>query len=246
MPLGDRRPEHCLGVRLDRVIERRHDAPPLALRRRADHVDRATERVAHDRLLPGLAGELFVVLDLEAAEPLVVGPRETDDLRAHRALRVGAPLFGVAVHADEVAVEELRGCFRVCEPLDVDEAAAFVQQLRVERIRVDAKQLMGRDGDGPWVHHLARVGVDRLGLLPDCELDARLVEDRSAAGRDDDRLVMLTLGHLPERCGVHALEPDGARECAGEDESESREQQADAAIGLPVAHRGSAQCPRFT
>ena len=81
---------------------------------------------------------------------------------------------------------------------------------------------------------LLRVGVDRRRLLADRELDARRVEDRAAARRDDDRLAVLALGHLPERRSVDPLQPDGAPERADEDESEDREQEANAPVGLLV------------
>ena len=72
--------QHLFGVRLDRVIDRQEEAVALLLGRGAQHVDRAPERVADDRLLAGLAGEIVVVLDLEAAHASVVGARETDHL----------------------------------------------------------------------------------------------------------------------------------------------------------------------
>ena len=62
----------------------------LLLRRHAEDVDRAPERVADNRLLAGLAGQVAVVLHLEPAETLVVGAGETDHLRRDGALRVRA------------------------------------------------------------------------------------------------------------------------------------------------------------
>jgi hypothetical protein len=41
---------------------------------------------------------------------------------------------------------------------------------------------------------------------------------------------MLARGHLLERAGLHALEPDGTGERGGEDEDEESEQEPDAPI----------------
>ena len=196
---------------------------PLAFGSGADDVDRLPEGVTDDRLLARLAGELLVVLDLEAAEPLVVGAGEADHLGGNAALWIGALLLRIVVHAGEGLLHERLGLGRVGEALDVDERRLAVQELRIELVRVDAEDPVGRDRHGPGVRQLAWVGVDRLRLLADRELYAVRVEDGAAPGRDHDRLAMLPFGHSPERCGANALEPDGSRERRREDEREDHE-----------------------
>ena len=83
--------------------------------------------------------------ELEPAEALVVGAGEADHLRADRALRVRALLLRVGVDPGEVLREELVGALRVGEALDVEEVRLLAQQLRIERVRVDAEQLVRRD-----------------------------------------------------------------------------------------------------
>jgi hypothetical protein len=197
-------------------------------------VTTSPEGIAHDRPLAGPAGQALVVLDLEARETLVVGACVADELGADGALRVGALLLRIGVDTGEALLDELRRLPRVGEAFDVDEARLLREKLRVERIRVDAEQAVRGDGHLPRLRHLPGVGVHRRRLLADCELHARTVEDRPAPRRDRQRLAVLPLRHAAERRGVDALEPDGPRERAAEDEHERGEQQADPAVGLLV------------
>src|SRR5262249_42292031 len=119
----------------------------------------------------------------------------------------------------------------------------LVDQLRVEGVRVDTEEPLRRDRDRSRLRHLPWVGVDGGHLLADRELHPGPVVDRPAAGGNGHRLAMLPLGELAERRRPDALQPDRARERRGEDHDEDREQQADAAICLPVLH---AYRPRLT
>src|SRR5438270_774641 len=228
--------QHLLGVRLDLAVDRREDRVALVLGRRADDVDRAPERVADDRLPAGLAGEALVVLHLEPGEALVVRAREADHLRPDAQLRIRALLLRIAVHAGEAPLQERRRLERVGEALDVDEARLAVEQLRVERVRIDPEVAVRGERDVARTRDLARVAVDGRRLLADCELEPGAVEDRAAAGGDRDRLVVLALGEPAERRRLHALQPHRARKRPCEDEDEKRKQQADAPVGLALTH----------
>ena len=123
--------------------------------------------------------------------------------------------------------------------LDVDEGARAIRELRVELLRIDAESLAGGQRHGPRILDPARVRVDRRRLLADRERLADAVEDRAAPGGDDDRLAVLAQRHPLERGGLHSLQPDRPGERAGEDEREEDEEQADAAVGDPLAHLAS-------
>ena len=182
MPLGDRLAQHLLGLRLDRVVERRVKVGAFPDGARLDDVDRRARTGRRTFVcMPGLPASWWLYCELEAAEALVVGPGEPDDLRADGALRVRALLLRVGADAGEVLLQELGGLGGVGEALDVDEVRLLVQQLRVERVRVDAEQLSGRERDGARLTQLGRVGVDGRRLLADRELGARPVEDRARA-----------------------------------------------------------------
>ncbi len=182
-----------------------------------------------------MPGQLVVVLELEAAEPLVVDARVPDHLRRGGVLRIRAALLGVVEHAGEALLQEGRGLRRVGEALDVDEPALLVDERRVQPVAVDAEQVVRRQRDPARVRHLLRVGVDRPRLLADRELDARAIVDRAAAGRDLLRLLVLGVRDVREVPCVDALQPDRPRQDAGEREREEREEQADAAVGLLLA-----------
>src|SRR5437867_2122042 len=83
------------------------------------HVDRAPGRVADDRLLPGMAGQLAVVLQLQPAEAAVVDARVTDHLGGDAALRVLPPLLRVGEDPREVPLQEERRLRGLGEALDV-------------------------------------------------------------------------------------------------------------------------------
>ena len=141
VPLRDRRAQHRLDLRLERVVERQEDVAPRPRRRRADDVDRAAERVPDDRLLAGVPGEVVLEPELEACEALVVDARVAEHLRRDRVLRVRAPLLGVEVQPREALPLQRGGPLRVGLPLDVDEALRLVEQLREDRVRVDAQRV---------------------------------------------------------------------------------------------------------
>src|SRR5262249_55795319 len=100
------------------------------------------------------------------------------------------------------------------------------------------------DRDGARVQDLLRIGVDRRRLLTERELDARPVVDRPAARRDLDALLVLAVGELREAAGLDALDPRAAEEEGGEGEREEREEEADAAVRVPLARPGH-QRPRL-
>src|SRR6185295_18396840 len=122
---------HRLDLRLERVVESEEDVPPRLFRRRADDVDRPPERVAHDRLLAGLASEVAIEPELQPGEAVVVDARVAEHLRPDGVLRVEAPLLGIEVDAGEAAPLKRGRALRVGLPLDVDEALLLVAQLRV-------------------------------------------------------------------------------------------------------------------
>src|SRR5262249_31327444 len=81
---------------------------------------------------------------LEAGETAVVEPREAEDVRRDRALRIDAPLLGIEIHAREMQLLEARRLRRIGLPRDVDEARLPVRELIVQRVRVDAQRSPGR------------------------------------------------------------------------------------------------------
>ena len=109
MLVGDGLLEHLLDVRLDHVVERQIGVPALVRRALADDIDRAPERVLHDRLAPGPATEVAVERELEACEPAVVQARVPEHLRGDTALRVAAALLGIEPEPGHVLPLELRG-----------------------------------------------------------------------------------------------------------------------------------------
>ena len=95
--------QHRLDLRLQRVVERQEDVAARLLRRRADHVDRAPERVADDRLLARAAAEVALEPELEPGEAVVVDARVAEHLCGDRVLRIAPPLLRVEVEAGEPA-----------------------------------------------------------------------------------------------------------------------------------------------
>src|SRR5207248_5810056 len=138
---------HGLDVGLDRVIEGQEDVATRALRSRADDVDRAAERIAHDRLLAGPSGEVVLEAELQTRQPLVVDARVSEHLRGDGVLRVAAPLLRVEAEPGESAALERGRSGGVGLALDVDEALLLVEQLRVDLVRIEAERLAGLDGD---------------------------------------------------------------------------------------------------
>ena len=91
-----------------------------------DDVERAAERVLHDRLASGLAGERPFERPLEPFEALVVEARVAEDLRGDRPLRVVAELLRIEPEPGEAELLEVLGLARIGLPRDVDEAARAV------------------------------------------------------------------------------------------------------------------------
>ncbi len=182
--------------------------------------------------------ELVVVLELEAAEPVVVDAGVADNLCGDAVLRVRPELLRIGEHADEPLLQEEAGLRRVGEALDVDELALLVQELRVQRVAVDPEDLVRGERDPARIPHLGRVGVDRRRLLADRELDPGPVEDRPAAGWNRLGLLVLALRKLREVRRLHALKPERPREHRQECEGEDGEQQPDPPVRLLLAHRG--------
>ena len=218
---------------------------PCQRRPGADHVDRPAGRVAHDRLLAGAARR--------ACGRTAARARRARDRRRPRSRAPAPPPPSCgyvrsssgydATPAKPFSRKSSAFC-RVGEPLDVDELLFLFEQLRVERVRVDAEDLVRRERDRARVAHLLRVGVDRRLLLADRELDAGAVEDRAAPGGDLLGLLVLALREAREMRRLHALQPDRAREHRREDEREDAEQEPDPAVGLLLAHRRRHQRPR--
>ena len=237
MPLPYGLVKHALGIGLNRVVERQEDVAALARRRRADHVDRAAERVLDDRLGPRPPGEHAVEPELEPRQAAVVDSRVAQHLGRHSALRIGSPLFGIEAETGQVALLERRSLHRVGLALDVDEAARALRQERIERIRAQAEGLSRSEGDCARVPDLVRVGIDRRRLLADRELHAHPVEDRSAPCGNLHYLAVLARRHAPEVLRPDRLEPGRAGQRHAECECEEDEQEAEAAVGEPPAHR---------
>ena len=174
----------CLGLRLDRVVDRREDVGALLLGRRADHVDRLAAAVAHDRLL-ARAGptSLRSYCDLEPAEALVVDARVADHLRADAALRVRAPLLRIEAEAGEAASSGAsapwpgrRTAARRRTGASCRAAAGRARSRRRRGCRARRRATATR------VAHLLRIGEDRRRLLADRELRRRCGR-RSCRGR---------------------------------------------------------------
>ena len=230
-------------MRLDAVVEREEDVVSLPLRPGRDHVDDAAGRVGDRRLAARLADQLLVERALEAFEAVVVDPGVAEHVRRDSPLRVVAELFGVVAEPGEPQLLERGGLRRVGLPLHVDEVARPVGEQRVERLGVDAERLRGRQRDPPRLAHEPRVGVHGRRLLADRQRLAGAVEDRAAPGRDLGRLLVLTSRDPLQRRGLDRLQPDRAPERGCEDECEETEQEADAAVGRPLAHLpGGASC----
>src|SRR6185503_8530527 len=237
VPLRDRVAQHRLRVCLDRMVEREVDVAPVALRLGDDRVDRLARGVLDDALATGPPGELLVERELEAGQAVVVDARVPDQLRGERELRVEAALLRIEPEARQTPFLELRRLRRVGLALDVDEAVRPVGQLLVDLVRVELQRLRDRRGLGLRVRHLARVGVHRLRLLADRELEPRAVVDRPARGRDHDILAVLARGEPAERGGTHALKPGRAQEGEPEGEHEDAEEQPDATVRRLGAQR---------
>jgi hypothetical protein len=94
---------------------------------------------------------------------------------------------------------------------------------RVERVGIHAEGASRGERHATGFAHQTWVRVHRRRLLPDRKRLARAVEDRAPAGRDRHRLEVLARGHLRERPGLDALQPDGAAERRREDENEESE-----------------------
>ena len=218
------------------MVERQEDVATRLLRGRRDHVDGAAERVADDRLLAGLAGEVTLEAELQPRDARVVDPRVPEHLRRDAVLRIAPPLLRVEVEPGEAAPLERSRPLRVGLPLDVDEALLLVEQLRVDLVRVEVERVAGLDRDLLCVPHLLRVGVDRGRLLADRERRAHAVVDRPPAGRRGDRLVVLLRGQALQPRRAHDLQPESPYEGDREGEREEGEQEPDPAVRQTGVH----------
>ena len=215
------------------MIDREEDVPPGPLRLRPHDVEHAPERILDERLAAVTPSEHVLQLELEAGQSAVVSAGVAEDVSRHGALRVHAPLLAQEADAGEVSLLESLRPLRVGLAHDVDEALRLVEQLRVQRVGVDAERLRGGEGHLARARHLPRVRVDGDRLLGDRELDAHPVDDRPSTGRDGHGLVLLARRALAEVCRPHGLQPRRAGERNPEEHQQHEEQQANAAVGRP-------------
>src|SRR6185436_4821852 len=73
--------------------------------------------------------------------------------------------------------------------------------------------------------------------------NAHAVVDRPTAGRQANRLALLTLSETLERGRLNGLEPGGAGDRDDEERRQQRREQADAAVEEPLGHDLSAPGP---
>jgi hypothetical protein len=183
VPLAHRLLEHLLGVRLDVAVEREIDVAAVVSRALLDRVDGLAERVPHLRRATRRPVQLSVQFELETREAGVVRARVAEHRRRDRSLRVDPLLVGLEREADEVALPEPGRELRRGLPLDVDETAAAVGELPVERPDRNPEHL-GRDPClTAWIGDLHRVGDDVGRLLTDCEWIPQPVVDRPSSSR---------------------------------------------------------------
>ena len=227
VPLAHRLLEHLLGVRLDVAVEREVDVAAVASRALLDRVDGLAERVPHLGRAARRPLQLLVQLELEPREAGVVRARVAEHRRRDRSLRIDALLVRLEGEADEVALHELRREARRCLPLDVDEAAAAVGELAVQRSDRNPQHLRRDPRLAAWIGDLHRVGVDVDRLLADRERIPEPVVDRPAPGGQRDRLLRLRLRHRGERRRPHGLEPRRARAEGREREEDDEEEKAE-------------------
>ena len=106
----------------------------------------------------------------------------------------------------------------------------LVEQLAVERRRVDPERARGQARDDARLVDLPRIGVDRRRLLADRKRKAGPVEDRPARRRQHDGLPVLLRGKAGQRPRPDALQPRRAAQQGREEEAENDEQEPDPAV----------------
>ena len=108
VPALDRLPQNCLGVGLDRVVEGERNGSALAFRGRANDVEHAAQRVLHDRLLAGMAGQEPVEPELDAREAPVVDACVSQHLRGDGVLRIETTLLRIEAEPRETELLQRR------------------------------------------------------------------------------------------------------------------------------------------
>ena len=167
---------------------------------------------------------------------MVVRAGEAEHVRGDLPLRIGSQLLRVEPDPRQIALREGVGLDGVGLPGDVDEPLRAILQDRVELVRIEAERLADDDGRTLGVDDVAGVRVDRGRLLADREWLSGAVVDRSAAGRDLDRLAVLRRRHRRVAVVLRGLHVGGAGDGDEEEESEREEKQANAVIRAPLSH----------
>jgi hypothetical protein len=236
-PPPDSRPQHRLGVPLQRRVEGQADVTALDRRGRMDDVERAPEGIADDRLAAGVPGQRAVERQLQPGQPLVVHARIAEHVCGDRPLGIDAPLLRVEAEPFDPLPLERVGSLGVGLPGHVDEAARAVGQRPVQLVRIEPEGSTGRDRRRLRVRDVLRVRVHRRRPAADRELHAVAVDHRAAGRRHGDRRVMLALREAVEPLRVHGLEPDRSAEGASEGEGEEDEEEPDPPVRKAPAHR---------
>ena len=223
------------------MVEGQHNVLSRPLLARGHDVDRLTRRVADDRLVPRPSGELLVERAFEPVEPLVVRPREAEELGCDAPLRIGPALLGVEPDPrDREPLEEL-GLRRVGLAVEEDELLRVVGEPGEDGVRVDAERLPCLDRRPPRGDDVPRIGVHGRRELADRERLARPVEDGAASRRDLDRLPLLLRGHRGIRRSVDDLDPGRTSQRDREQRREPEHQQADPGVRPPVVRHGASR-----
>jgi hypothetical protein len=197
--------QDLLGRVLDVGVEREPHA--LAAHRLflAERLQRAPRRVAHDEGAAGLAGEIGLVVGLDAGQTVVVEPREADDLRREPVERIDTGLLGVAADARQVEGERAFGPLRRHLAGHEGETARGVGERRAQRLppalALDLESAAQRVAGGVGVVQHVRRRVDGLARLPEGEVVAVAVDDRPAVSGERQRRALLSLCDARETLG---------------------------------------------